>query len=135
MDKDIILVDDEKDVLTVLGHIFADLGWEPYVARNAADAIELFKNIHPPLVLLDLRLGDGVGGVAVCKMIKEMAPLTLCVAMSGYFSEDYSISHLRRSGFDHMMAKPIEQAECARLADVAVRCRTHWDDLMGHGHK
>lgn len=130
MTKDIILVDDDKDILAILSHIFSDLGWEPYVARNATDAIELFKNINPPLVITDLRLGDGVGGVNVCKTIKEMAPLTLCVAMSGYFSEDYSISHLRRSGFDHMMEKPVKQEECARLAGVAVRCRTQWDDLM-----
>ena len=130
MTKDIILVDDEKDILAILSHIFSDLGWEPYVARNAADAIELFKSIIPPLVITDLRLEDGVGGVSVCKMIKEMAPLTLCVAMSGYFSEDYSISHLRRNGFDHMMEKPVKQEECARLAGVAVRCRTQWDNLM-----
>ena len=131
MDKDIILVDDEKDVLTVLGHIFSDLGWEPYVARNAADAIELFKNIHPPLVLLDLRLGDGVGGVAVCKMIKEMAPLTLCVAMSGYFSENYSISHLRRSGFDLLTGKPVLSEKCKQIAEFAEWARKDWDALAG----
>jgi DNA-binding NtrC family response regulator len=130
MTKDIILVDDDKDILAILSHIFSDLGWEPYVARNATDAIELFKNINPPLVITDLRLGDGVGGVNVCKTIKEMAPLTLCVAMSGYFSEDYSVSHLRRCGFDHLMAKIITHEQCKLVSDAVIRCRTSWDELM-----
>ena len=130
MTKDVILVDDEKDILAILSHIFSDLGWEPYVARNAADAIELFKNINPPLVITDLRLKDGVGGVNVCKTIKEMSPITIVIGTSGYFSEDYSVSHLRRSGFDHLMPKIVTPDQCKIVSDAVIRCRTGWDELM-----
>jgi DNA-binding NtrC family response regulator len=129
MKKDILVVDDEENILTVLGHIFTELGWEVYTASNAEDAITLFKRVQPPLVLTDLRMG-GPSGVVVCKEVKNLMPLTIVVGMSGFFSEDYSVSHLRRAGFDHLLDKPIKHDTCKKLVDTATICRAEWEKLM-----
>ena len=130
MKKDILIVDDEEDILTMLSHVFTDLGWEPYVAKKALDAIELFKRVQPPLVLTDLLLHDGVGGAAVCKEIKNIAPITICVAMSGYYQESYSVSHLRRCGFDSLTEKPLLSAKCKQISEFAECARKEWDELI-----
>ena len=130
MEKNILIVDDEKDILTVLSHMTRDLGWEAYVATNAKDAIELFKRVQPPLVLTDLLLQDGVGGVNVCKEIKNISPLTLVVAISGSYSGSYSISHLRRSGFDHFVPKPFKHEQFKKLIETVIICRKGWDKLV-----
>ena len=130
MKKDILIIDDDEDILTILGHMTRDLGWEAYVAKNAQDAIELFKRIQPPLVLTDLLLRDGVGGVNICKKIKNISPLTLVVAISGSYSGSYSISHLRRSGFDHFVPKPFEHEQLKKLIETVIICRKGWDKLV-----
>jgi DNA-binding NtrC family response regulator len=130
MKKDILIVDDDEDILTVLGYIFTDLGWETYVAKNAKDALELFKKITPPLVLTDLLLQDGIGGVNICKKVKNISPLTFVVAISGSYSESYSISHLRRSGFDHFVPKPFKHEQFKEMIETVIMCRESWDELV-----
>ena len=130
MDKNILIVDDEKDILTVLSHMARDLGWEVYVGTNAKDAIELFKRVQPPLVLTDLLLKDGVGGVNVCKEIKNISPLTLVIAISGSYHGSYSISHLRRSKFDHFVPKPFKFEQFKKLIETVQMCRESWDELV-----
>ncbi len=129
MKKEILIVDDDKDFLTVLDRIFTELGWESYLAQDAKDALALFKTHCPPLILTDLRLGNDIGGVNICREIKNMAPLSIVAAMSGYYSEDYSISYLRRSGFDGLMGKPVTVDECKRISEFAAWSREAWDNL------
>jgi|APSaa5957512622_1039677.scaffolds.fasta_scaffold84364_2 two-component system, OmpR family, alkaline phosphatase synthesis response regulator PhoP len=129
MKKDILVVDDEEDILTVFGHIFTELGWEVYTAQNVEDAVTLFKRVTPPLVLTDLRLG-AASGVTVCKEIKNIAPLTIVVAMSGFYHKDYSVAHLRRAGFDHLLPKPLKHGMCKKLVDAVTACRLAWDELI-----
>ena len=130
MEKNILIVDDDEDILTILGHMARDLGWETYVATNAKDAIELFKRVTPPLVLTDLILKDGVGGVNVCREIKNISPLTFVVSISGSYSGSYSISHLRRSGFDHFVPKPFTFEQFKKLIEGVIMCRESWDELV-----
>ncbi|MBT7082597.1 MAG: response regulator [Chloroflexi bacterium] len=129
MNKDILIVDDEEGVLTLLGHVFIDLGWEVYTAKNAEDALTLFRKVQPPLVLTDLRLG-GTTGVAICEEVKNLAPLTIVVAMSGFYEEDYSINYLRRQGFDHLLEKPVRHETCKKLVNAVTTCRLSWEKLM-----
>jgi len=129
MRKDILVVDDEESILTVLCHIFTELGWEVYTAKNPDDAIILFKRVQPPLVLTDLRL-DKLSGVTICREVKNISPVTIVVAMSGFFSADYSIAHLRRAGFDHLLDKPIKHETCKKLVDAVTTCRVAWEKLM-----
>jgi DNA-binding NtrC family response regulator len=131
MKKTVLLVDDEEDVLRLMSKIIEDAGWECYLAKDAEGGLNLFKKLYPPLVITDLRLRDDVGGVNLMKEIKNLSPITIVVAMSGLYAESYTVSNLRRSGFDHMLPKPINVKTIKKLLTAATMCRTAWDEIQG----
>jgi DNA-binding NtrC family response regulator len=131
MKKTVLLVDDEEGILTLMSRMIEDLGWECYLAKDADSGLRLFKNLYPPLVITDLRLKDGVGGVNLMKEIKNISPITIVVAMSGLYSESYTVSNLRREGFDCLTSKPINVKTIKKLLTAATMCRTSWDEIQG----
>src|SRR4051794_312960 len=57
----ILLVEDEESISEPFSRALAREGFEPTVARTAADALRLAELTDPQLVLLDLMLPDGDG--------------------------------------------------------------------------
>ena len=67
----ILIVDDNEDIREVLGTYVAKEGFEPVVAKDGFEALDLFKKANPAVVLLDdypcyskrrrLRPCDGTG--------------------------------------------------------------------------
>ncbi len=53
MKKNILLVDDEKDIREVLVLALADLGYQVSEAENGKEALDKFREIQPPIVLTD----------------------------------------------------------------------------------
>ncbi|MEA2495609.1 MAG: two-component system, OmpR family, response regulator RegX3, partial [Thermoleophilaceae bacterium] len=57
----ILLVEDEESISEPFSRALAREGFDPVVARTAAEALELAERVDPELVLLDLMLPDGDG--------------------------------------------------------------------------
>lgn len=52
----ILLVDDEESVLRMLMAFFSRSGHHPICAQNGLEAVELFKQQSPDIVLMDIRI-------------------------------------------------------------------------------
>jgi len=59
----ILIVDDELDVLTVLGARLSKSGYSVIKADNGKDALIMAKKEHPDLILLDIMMPDCDGGI------------------------------------------------------------------------
>jgi len=70
----VLIVDDEEDVLKVLGRRLTDNGLEVVKATNGRDALILAKNEKPDLVILDIIM-PGMDGAEVANTLKN-DPLT-----------------------------------------------------------
>ena len=66
--KRVLLIDDDKNILTTLQIHLEDLGMETLVARNGGQGLELFQQNKPEIVLLDLKLPD-IDGLKVLEKI------------------------------------------------------------------
>lgn len=62
----ILIVDDNEDIREVLGTYVAKEGFEPVVAKDGFEALELFKKANPAVVLLDVMM-PGMDGYKVCE--------------------------------------------------------------------
>ena len=60
--KKILIVDDEKDVCSVLEKGLTSEGYFVLTASNGNDAIVLAKSRHPDLIILDVLMPDMDGG-------------------------------------------------------------------------
>jgi len=70
----ILIVDDEEDLLWMLGKRLRAKGYSVIAATNGSDAVDLAKSLHPDIVVLDIVMPE-MGGGEVAGKLKEH-PLT-----------------------------------------------------------
>lgn len=73
-EKKILIVDDEPSIVLSLDYLMRKNGFQPFIARNGEEALEIAKNEIPALVILDIMM-PGMDGYEVCEKLKSN-PLT-----------------------------------------------------------
>lgn len=68
--KKILVVDDEKDVLQMLGKRFVMAGYTVFSADNGMDAITMARSVLPDIIILDVAMPHMDGG-HVAEKLKE----------------------------------------------------------------
>ncbi len=101
----ILLVDDEQEITDIL----ADLLSEDYTcsqAATASQALELLKQREFELVISDITM-PGMSGLDMIPHVKQIAPNTVVVMISGMQTVESAIGALRLGAFDYLM-KPFD---------------------------
>jgi len=104
--KNLLIVDDNEEILDIYSRILSPLNVKVFITETGAEAIKIAKETDLFLTLLDIHLGNGMNGATLQEQIKIISPMTINIAMSGYF-ESFSTIFLRASGFDDMLEKPL----------------------------
>lgn len=114
----ILVVDDEPQIARVLRTSLASNGHEVTVARDGAEAMELFLKVHPELVVTDLAM-PGIDGIELTRAIRERsnAPVIVLTVRS----QDAQKVAALDEGADDYMTKPFSIQEL--LARVRVQMR------------
>ncbi|PWK71473.1 two-component system alkaline phosphatase synthesis response regulator PhoP/two-component system response regulator MtrA [Mucilaginibacter oryzae] len=74
MNKRILIIDDDEDILDILHIIFRDEGFN-VVVSNTGEAADHIHIISPDLILLDVRIaGSAKRGDQICAEIKARYP-------------------------------------------------------------
>ena len=79
----ILVVDDERDITNVLSDVLSNQGYAVETAENGAEGLEIFRKEKPAIVLTDIKM-PGVDGLAVLQQIKEIAPQTAVIVITGH---------------------------------------------------
>lgn len=70
----IVVADDDPAILTFLTKALTRNGYQVYQARRGEEALELIRELRPPLVVLDV-LMPGIDGVDICKTMRADAEM------------------------------------------------------------
>ena len=105
MPKKILVVDDEEGIRKVLTITLTDSGYEVFTAENGDEALRIFREKHPPLVLTDIKL-PGMDGIDILQKIKEESPDTEVIMITGHGDMDMAIESLKYDATD-FITKPI----------------------------
>jgi DNA-binding response OmpR family regulator len=117
----ILLVEDEDSISDPFSRALAREGFEPIVAKTAADALRLAALVEPELVLLDLMLPDG-DGRDVCRELRRRSD-TPIIMLTARGTETDRIVGLEL-GADDYVVKPFSGPEViARIRAVLRRSR------------
>jgi DNA-binding response OmpR family regulator len=117
----ILLVEDEESISDPFSRALAREGFEPVVARTAADALKLAALVDPELVLLDLGLPDG-DGRDVCRELRRRSD-TPIIMLTARGTETDRIVGLEL-GADDYVVKPFSSPEViARIRAVLRRSK------------
>jgi PAS domain S-box-containing protein len=106
----ILLMDDDEMILDVIGLMLEKLGYEVGLAKNGAEALELFKQAwlaKEPFdaVILDSKVPGGMGGLETLTKMLEINPEVRAIISSGY-SQDLIMSDYKKYGFIDVLPKP-----------------------------
>ncbi len=118
MNKKVLVVDDEPDVLTYLCTLLEDNGYEVLQAVNGIDAMALAKSRRPDLITLDMSMPEqsGVRTMRDLKSDPELASIPIVIVTGIGESMNTFIQKIphfpRPQGF---VAKPIVQDELLGL--------------------
>jgi len=106
MHEKILLVDDEEGIRKVLGISLADSGFEVFTAGSGEEALGIFREERPPIVLTDIKM-PGMDGVELLRKIKLESPDTEVIMISGHGDMDLAIGSLQADAAD-FVTKPIK---------------------------
>lgn len=107
----VLIVEDSEDNREVLKHIIQYIGYEVLEAVNGKQAVEIFKDQHPDLILMDLSMPvlDGYGAVREIRDLDEIGEVPI-VAVSAHETVDHRVKALA-IGFNEYLTKPIDFEE------------------------
>lgn len=107
-DLKILLVDDEQDILEIVGYNLAQEGYQIVTAVNGKEAVQKAKKELPHLIIMDVMMPE-MDGMEACEQIRKMPELSnVIVAFLTARSEDYSQVAGFEAGADDYIAKPIK---------------------------
>ncbi|MGD9368161.1 MAG: response regulator [Desulfobacteraceae bacterium] len=105
MDKRILLVDDEEGIRKVLGISLADIGYEVLTAADGKQALALFTQHKPPIVITDIKM-PVMDGIELLKHIKRENSEAEVIMLTGHGDMDLAIECLKLEATD-FITKPI----------------------------
>ena len=123
----IMVVDDDQDLAEMLGIVLTSSGFDVDMVSRGDEALEVFRNHPPDLVLLDVML-PGIDGIEVCRLIRKesMVPIVMLSAKG----ETQDVVRGLEAGADDYMQKPFrDKAEL--IARIRTRLRRTNSDVTG----
>jgi CheY-like chemotaxis protein len=110
---EVLVVDDEVVVLTVLREALRRGGYRVTTAASAEEAIDLMRRRRFDLVLTDKNL-PGASGLDVLRAARTLTPSPAIVLITGYSSYDSALEALDIGAHDYI-EKPIHDVEDLRF--------------------
>lgn len=104
----ILLVDDEPDILEIVGYNLSQEGYKIVTATNGKEAIAIAKKEIPHLIIMDVMM-PVMDGMEACENIRKIPELSnVIITFLTARSEDYSQVAGFEAGADDYISKPIK---------------------------
>ncbi|MFT5242136.1 MAG: two-component system alkaline phosphatase synthesis response regulator PhoP [Glaciecola sp.] len=107
-DIKILLVDDEPDILEIVGFNLSNEGYQVITAENGAEGVKKAKKEKPQLIILDVMMPE-MDGIEACEQIRKIPDLSATIiTFLTARGEDYSQMAGFDAGADDYITKPIK---------------------------
>ncbi len=117
----ILIADDEENVRSLLATVFGPPIYEPICAANGKEAVMLFEQQAPDLVLMDIRMPD-LDGIEALQKMREHSQSVPVILMTAYAAVDSAVEALRLGAFDYVI-KPFSLDELRIIVERALQMR------------
>ena len=107
-DTKILLVDDEPDIIEIVGYNLKNAGYQVYTANNGKEAILQAEKHQPHLIILDVMMPIK-DGIETCETLRNNPKFTeTIITFLTARGEDYSQFAGFNAGADDYITKPIK---------------------------
>lgn len=122
--KKILLVDDEKEVLTFLGNTLERHGYEVITASSGTEAIEAAKEESPDLIILDMVMPDIYGADVAKTLGQDLLTRDIpIVFLTGIVAKNEEPLGVKAGKQYEMLAKPVDEARLLAVIEEFSRLK------------
>ena len=116
---EVLVVDDEMTVLSVVEQLTFALGHNARVAKSGSVALELLEAASSDVVISDIRMPE-MNGLELAQRIRAAYPATHIILMTGY-SFDQTSQEAMQLDVDAYLHKPFKAKELREALDQISR--------------
>lgn len=120
----ILIIDDETSVRELFTGVFTDEDYEVIATEDGNLALEILEQDNIDVIFLDLKL-FGMNGIDLCRQIREMKPMSMIFAITGWASL-FEIEDCRQAGFDDYFEKPLDMDMLTDAVADAIKKLDRW---------
>ena len=129
--SDVLVVDDEDEIISMLERNLELEGYDVTGARNREEAIQKMEEELYPIVLLDIKFPD-TSGPELLENFKEINPLVNVLMITGYSSMENVVECLGGGAVDYF-TKPLDMDIILdRLHNIETKI-DRWKQSIGMG--
>ncbi len=119
--RDILIVDDDRQVREVLHQIFLTAGYNCRLAQDGREGVAMFRATRPPLTVTDLKM-PVMTGIELLQQVREVDGEAAVIVLTGAADVKTAIESLKLGAYDFIM-KPVNVDELLIAADRALERR------------
>jgi FixJ family two-component response regulator len=117
----IAIVDDDDDIVDVLGEVLRQAGYAPDLYTSPRDASLAATSQEYDVVISDLAM-PGISGIDLLSRIKDTFPLTQFIVITGYASVKSAAEAMHR-GANSYLTKPLTSTQILAHLEKAIEKR------------
>jgi NADH-quinone oxidoreductase subunit E len=101
---DVVVIDDEDSMCEGCRQVLEADGYHTLTAPDGPRGLELVQQVHPRIVLVDLRM-PGMSGMDVLAKVSDIDPAIVSIVITGYASIESAVQSMKIGALD-FLAKP-----------------------------
>ncbi|MGB0690268.1 MAG: response regulator, partial [Candidatus Puniceispirillum sp.] len=121
MAGEILIVDDERDIRSLIGMTLEDEGYQIKTAANADEARSILLSRPPVLAILDIWMRDSdMDGLQLLEWTKGVYPDLPVLMISGHGTIETAVQAIRQGAYD-FIEKPFKENRLVLMVERALQ--------------
>ena len=111
----VLIVDDDRDIVTIVSTILGGRGWDIKAAYNGREALEAVTLSKPDIILLDIMMPE-MNGIEVLKRIKKIDADARIIMITAFGDVESYLDSMELGAYEYIN-KPFETDELLEMID------------------
>jgi len=118
MNKKILILDDDIDILQICTIVLRKKGFDVHTLNTSSQVVNQVRTYHPDVILMDNWI-PGPGGIEATRLLKQDAETQDIPVI--FFSANSNVTQLARDAHaDYFLQKPFDITELEGIVQMAI---------------
>lgn len=113
--KRVLIVDDDKDIVSIVKAILSGRGWDIEAAYSGQEALEAVTSQKPDIILLDIMMPE-MNGIEVLKRLKKIDADARIIMITAFGDVESYLDSMELGAYEYIN-KPFETDELLEMID------------------
>lgn len=121
MQKNILLIDDDKSLRRVLEYQLSEKGYKVFAADNGISGLDIYRENEVDLVIADIQMPE-MDGIELLKRIKAISNDAIVIIITAFGSINSAVEAMHLGAFDYI-TKPFDKNELELKVEKSLKIK------------